>query len=91
MNLVHLAIRSKHEPDDLDWRILQLLATGKRVGEVARELQLVQQSVTKRIMWMLARRWITDAGRVLTAAERERLLESERMLFPRYEILMEGA
>lgn len=58
-----------------------LLNDGLKVSEIAKHFGHADSSIEKRIHWCKAKRWATFDGRLLTAEERDRVIERERELF----------
>lgn len=80
----HCAMDSyKTEPDQTDRSIMAMFADGFVLREIAAEFGFSHQSVERRIRWLQARRWATADSKMLTAQEREKLLDAERRMFPK--------
>jgi hypothetical protein len=68
----------KEEPNAKDREIASMLDRGVPVPDIARHFGDATQTVTNKIRWMQAKRWMTWDMRLLTAWQRDQLIQREK-------------
>jgi hypothetical protein len=74
-NLVH---KAKETPDEKDHVLAALNAKGWTVAMIARHFGDRRQTVNNRMNWLKSRRWMTYDGRMLTAYQRDVMIQREK-------------
>jgi DNA-binding NarL/FixJ family response regulator len=68
----------KSAPCSVDRSIADMLAKGWTTRRIADFLNMAMQSVHGRIFWLQSKRWMTFDRRLLTAWQRDRLIQWEK-------------